>query len=304
MQSKNLIFISAVLLSACADGGRTSPAEDGSQATAAATDSVTAVPNDSLDGVTSATSVAKSPTFNGLMMVEPQQDATLSLTMGGKVHQLNVIPGQAVSKGQTVALIDNPEYISLQQEYLEAFAQEKYLGAEYSRQQKMESEKAASLKTLQQSQADWLAMRSRLQAAEARLTALGISPEELRNHGICAYLPVKAPIAGHVVRLEANLGKYLHEGEPLCHIINKNSPMIQLTVYEKDIASLEVGQEVDFRVNGMGRQTFPATIVSIEQTVDANDYSIKVYAKVKKTHPNFRPGMYVRARVVTRNASI
>ena len=54
---------------------------------------------------------------------------------------------------------------------------------------------------------------------------------------------------------------------------------------------------MQFRVNGMGKQTFVATIVSIDQTVDAKDYSVKVYARVKDVRPDFRPGMYVRARV-------
>ena len=41
-----------------------------------------------------------------------------------------------------------------------------------------------------------------------------------------------------------------------------------------------------------------ATIISIDQAVDEKDYSIKVYAKVKEANSAFRPGMYVRAKLV------
>ena len=47
----------------------------------------------------------------------------------------------------------------------------------------------------------------------------------------------------------------------------------------------------------MGKQTFSAHIVSIDQSVDAKDYSIKVYAKVLSSNGDFRPGMYIRAKL-------
>ena len=61
---------------------------------------------------------------------------------------------------------------------------------------------------------------------------------------------------------------------------------------------MATGEEVAFRVNGLGKQTFHATITSIEQALNENDYSIKVYARIKSTLPLFRPGMYVRARII------
>ena len=74
--------------------------------------------------------------------------------------------------------------------------------------------------------------------------------------------------------------------------------MLQLTVYEKDIKLMKVGKTILFRVNGMGKTSFPATISSVDQAVDKTDYSIKVYARVKDSNPTFRPGMYVRAKLV------
>ena len=60
---------------------------------------------------------------------------------------------------------------------------------------------------------------------------------------------------------------------------------------------MRVGRPVEFRVNGMGKKTFNAQIVSIDQSVDAKDYSIKVYAKVMASNSDFRPGMYIRAKL-------
>lgn len=290
----------ASLMLAC--GGKTETATGNTEAgTAQTTDTAKAGEDNkdtlTADAVTSATNVANSPTFNGVLVVSPDKLATVSSTMGGRIHRLYVMPGKAVSRGQVIATLDDPDFISLQQTYLEANAQLEYLKQEYSRQHALGTKDAASQKKVQQSKADYLAMKSRAMAAEAQLRALGVNLQQIKNGGIMTYLPITAPISGYVTNLNANTGKYIEEGSPICDVINKTSPLLQLTVYEKDLQLMTVGKELAFRVNGMGKKTFSATIISIDQAVDKTDYSIKAYARVKDAHQSFRPGMYVRAKI-------
>ena len=294
------VYLTAALMMAACSGGNSSDVDSQTSDSVDKSDSVEIKANaDSvgIDGVSSATNVANSPTFNGVIMVSPQQNATVSLTMGGKVHSLKVMPGQAVARGQVIASIDNPEYIDLQQTYLDAFAQTEYLEKEYKRQSDLSANDASSQKKMQQSKAEYLSMHSRLSAAASRLKTLGVNPASVKLNGIQPYLLVKAPINGFVTNLNVNLGKYLDAGEPICDVINKSQPLIQLTVYERELNLMRVGRPVEFRVNGMGKKTFNAQIVSIDQSVDAKDYSIKVYAKVMASNSNFRPGMYIRAKL-------
>ena len=294
------VYLTAALMMAACSGGNSSDVDSQTSDSVDKSDSVEIKANaDSvgIDGVSSATNVANSPTFNGVIMVSPQQNATVSLTMGGKVHSLKVMPGQAVARGQVIASIDNPEYIDLQQTYLDAFAQTEYLEKEYKRQSDLSANDASSQKKMQQSKAEYLSMHSRLSAAASRLKTLGVKPASVKLNGIQPYLLVKAPIDGFVTNLNVNLGKYLDAGEPICDVINKSQPLIQLTVYERELNLMRVGRPVEFRVNGMGKKTFSAQIVSIDQSVDAKDYSIKVYAKVMASNSDFRPGMYIRAKL-------
>ena len=294
------VYLTAALMMAACSGGNSSDVDSQTSDSVDKSDSVEIKANaDSvgIDGVSSATNVANSPTFNGVIMVSPQQNATVSLTMGGKVHSLKVMPGQAVARGQVIASIDNPEYIDLQHTYLDASAQTEYLEKEYKRQSDLSANDASSQKKMQQSKAEYLSMHSRLSAAASRLKTLGVNPASVKLNGIQPYLLVKAPINGFVTNLNVNLGKYLDAGEPICDVINKSQPLIQLTVYERELNLMRVGRPVEFRVNGMGKKTFNAQIVSIDQSVDAKDYSIKVYAKVMASNSDFRPGMYIRAKL-------
>ncbi|WP_294587499.1 efflux RND transporter periplasmic adaptor subunit [uncultured Bacteroides sp.] len=250
-----------------------------------------------VDGVTSATAIANPASFNGTLVIPPKNFATVTLSMGGIVKDLSLLPGSYVSKGTVLGTLENPDFIDLQQSYLDSYAQLEYLEAEYKRQQNLSREEAASQKKLQQSKADYLSMKSRLQASAAQLRLLGINPETLNTTGIRPYIEVKAPINGYISKVQANLGKFLNTGEPLCDVIDKSQTMVRLTAYEKDLVGMKVGSRVQFRVNGLGKTTFHATLISIGQQVDDANRSIELYAKVLDASPVFRPGMYVSARM-------
>lgn len=250
-----------------------------------------------VDAVTSATSRPNQVVFNGRMILPPQRQATVALTIGGIVKSTSLLPGKYVARNTVIATLENPEFITLQQTYLDSHAQTEYLEKEYERQRKLSDNQAASQKKFQQSKADYLSMKSRQDAAAAQLSLLGIHPGTLLENGIQPLLEVKAPINGYAASVAMNIGKYIEPGEALCELIDKTSPMLCLTTYEKDLADIRVGCPVEFRVNGMGKETFHGTVVSIGQKVDEVNRSLDVYATVQETNPEFRPGMYVSAHI-------
>ena len=250
-----------------------------------------------VDATTAATATAREASFNGTLEIPPERLATVTLTMGGVVRTLSLLPGSYVAQGTLLATLENPEFIQLQQTYLESRAQLRFLEEEYKRQKTLSQAEVASQKRLQQSEADWLSMKSRAEAAAAQLRLLGVDPERLVTAGIVPYLEVKAPIGGYLSAVKVNLGSYVQAGDALCELIDKRQALLRLTAYEKDLAGLEVGASLRFRVNGLGDETFEATLISIGQQVDAVNRSVELYAKVKTTHALFRPGMYVSASV-------
>ena len=130
-----------------------------------------------VDGITSATSKPNQVSFNGTIVLPPQRQATVALTMGGVVKHTSLLPGQQVRQGALLATLENPDFIALQQTYLDSHAQAEYLQAEYERQKILSTEQAASQKKFQQSKADYLSMKSKLEATAAQLTLLGIVPD-------------------------------------------------------------------------------------------------------------------------------
>lgn len=299
---KILIPAALLLLTACnqppqpGNTGEATPIE-AEPVQAEISETITDTTTEQVDAISSATAMPNHSAFNGTLMVPPQRHATVTLTMGGTIHSTTLLPGDYVKKGTVLATLENPDFILLQQNYLDAHAQTEYMETEYARQQRLASQEAASQKRLQQSKADYLSMKSRLEAAAAQLTILGVPAEELLQKGIRPYLEVKSPLNGYVANMAINLGKYINAGEPICDIIDKGETLVCLTAYEKDLENLEAGKRIQFRVNGMGEQTFHATVLSIGQVVDETNRSLEIYGRVKESNPRFRPGMYVSARV-------
>ena len=117
-------------------------------------------------------------------------------------------------------------------------------------------------------------MKSRLDAAAAQLLILGVDARSLQTKGIQPYLEIKAPLNGYVTNMNVNVGKYFNVGEPVCDVIDTQAPMLQLTAYEKDLDKLNVGDRMEFHVNGMGNETFEAVLASIDLMGDNANRSI------------------------------
>ena len=234
-------------------------------------------------------------------MLPPQGNATIALSMGGIVQSTSLLEGKYVKKGEVVALLDNPDFIDLQQNALDAMRQLDYLEKEYKRQSVLVEKEAASQKRFQQVSSEYYAGRHKFEALSAKLRLLGVDMKSLVESGrIMERMEVRSPISGYVTNASVNIGKYIAPGEPICSIIDKSNMMLKLTAYEKDLDKLSVGDNLDFTVNGVYGQTFKAKVISIDQSVELENRSINVYAKVLSSNPLFRPGMYVSCKKSTR----
>ncbi|WP_417014969.1 efflux RND transporter periplasmic adaptor subunit [Alistipes sp.] len=299
---KKIFIPLAVLVCACSNSGTTP-----SVAPQAAAQSGTAQPSDTtavteaadygVDAASGATSVPNETLFNGILVIPPQNHATVTLTMGGSIRSTSLLAGAYVTKGEVLATLENPEFIALQQSYLDSHAQNEYLRTEFLRQQTLSREEASSQKRFQQSKAEYLSMRSRMDAAAAQLALLGIDTMRLLNEGIVPCLEIKAPISGYAADVRMNVGRHFGVGEPLCEIVDKSHMMLCLTAYEKDLPHVKVGDRVEFRVNGLDQRNFHGEVTMIGQQVNRENRSIDVYVRIAEQDPQFRPGMYAIARI-------
>ena len=87
---------------------------------------------------------------NGMVTNAPQNSASVSVPLGGFVKSSSLLPGHAVTKGQTLAIIENTDFVDLQQNYLDIKNKYEFAEAEYKRHAELYKDDVYSEKNLQQ----------------------------------------------------------------------------------------------------------------------------------------------------------
>jgi len=230
---------------------------------------------------------------SGTIAVAPQNLATVSMPLGGFVKSTSLMPGNAVRKGQTLAILENQEFVDIQQAYLEAKNKFEYSEAEYNRQSELYKNDVSSKKNMQQVTTDYKSLKTQVKALEQKLALIGIDPANLHEDDISSSVALLSPISGFVKAVNVNIGKFVAPSDVLFEIVNSDKLFLELTLFEKDADKVSTGQKIRFFINNETEQ-HEAVIYQTGRSINA-DKTYKVYASVQGTCKNVLPGMYVNA---------
>ncbi len=234
---------------------------------------------------------------NGNVTVAPQNIATVCIPLGGFVKNTSCMPGNSVTKGQTLAVIENQEFIDLQQNYLETKNKLAYAEAEYKRHSELYKDDVYSQKNLQQVSTEYNNLRAQMKGYEQKLEMVGIHPANLKVDNISRSVSLVSPISGVVKSVNVSIGKYVSTTDVLFEIINTDHLLLELTLFEKDADKVQKGQKIHFMINNESEQHEAVVYQAAKSISEDNTY--KVYATVSSLCKNIMPGMYVKADIET-----
>lgn len=246
----------------------------------------------SLDSVTER-NLSGTLKLNGLITAPPQNTAAVSMPLGGFVKSVSLIPGSSVRKGQVLAVIENPDFIDLQQDYLDSKSRLEYTEAEYKRQSDLYKNDVSSRKNMQQITSEYKSIKARQKALEQKLLLIGINPYRLSDEHISRSVVLTAPISGYVKSVNVSIGKAVSGTDVLFEITGTSNLLVELTLFEKDADKVKPGQDIRFSINNETEE-HDARVYQITKAVDS-DRSLKVYAKITSICNNVLPGMYANA---------
>ncbi len=233
--------------------------------------------------------------LNGVIDVEPKSRATVSAPLGGYLKTAGRLPGEKVKKGQVLATIENPEFIRIQQGYLESLSKLQFLEEEFNRQKKLREEDINSAKTFQQVSSDYKITQGRVKAYEQQLALAGIGKSSVQNGNITRTANLYAPITGFVKASNVNIGDYVSPQDVLFELVNLNDVHLALNAFEKDLEKIEVGQTVKFSLSNDNTFNRTAEVFLIGKAT-GNDRMTPVHCHINKgDEKGLLPGMYVKA---------
>ncbi|VXD11345.1 efflux RND transporter periplasmic adaptor subunit [Marinoscillum sp. 108] len=235
---------------------------------------------------------------NGIIDVPPQSNISITMPYGGFVKNTEMLPGSMVKKGQLLVVIENPEFIQFQQDYLESLASQEFLKAEYDRQKELYDEKVASGKSFQQAKSDYMANEARIKSMEARLKLIGFSVSKIKEGNVSASVNIYSPVTGAIREVYTNVGKFINPQDVIMDITNSDDLHVELTVYENDVPRIKEGQRIRFALANSPNEWREAEVFLIGSGV-REDRSVTVHGHLKKMHSDLKPGMYIAAKIET-----
>ena len=243
---------------------------------------------------------------NGSVEVPPQNRVSITAIQGGYVQAVAVLPGEHVAAGATVATLRSPEYLTLQQTYLQSKAKVRFLTEDLERQRILDVEDVGAKRKLQQARADFATEQATLRATAAQLRLLGISVARLVATGqLQNSVPLTTPIAGYVKAVNINPGQYVNPQDVLVEVLNRDDLHLELKVFEKDVAQVKVGQKILFRVQNVDRgEELTARVFLVGKAFDDNARTVRVHAHLEPERRDLLPGQFVAARIQTAGARV
>lgn len=236
---------------------------------------------------------------NGRVDLPPENRATVSLPVSGKIRYVKALPGQAVRKGELLATLESFEFIQLQQDYLQNTSQLTFLEKELERQRTLNTENVGARKNFEQAQANYESTKALTQSLTAKLRILGLSTESLSKNGITSAARIASPVTGFITVANINLGKEVAAGQELLEIIDKTHMHIELNIFEQDAPFIKKGQSV--RILQPNTPPLEAYVYLVGRMFEGEARTLNIHAHVKdeSREDDLIPGAYVNAYIRT-----
>jgi len=236
----------------------------------------------------------------GKVDVPPQNMVSVSFPLGGYLKSTELLPGVYVRRGAVLGVLEDIQFIQMQQDYLTAKSRMDFLQSDYLRQQQLNASKASSDKAFQQASSEYKSQQIQVSALEQKLSLIGLNPAKLSATNISKKVNIYSPISGYVTKVNVNIGKYVSPTDVLFELVNPSDIHLVLTVFQKDIEDLKIGQKVLTFTNSDSARKIPATILLISQDIAA-DGTTEVHCHFDETTHMLIPGMFMNATINIRN---
>ncbi len=237
---------------------------------------------------------------NGKIDVPPQNMVSISVPLGGYLKTTHLLPGMHVSKGEVIAVIEDQQYIQLQQDYLTAQAKIGFLENEYKRQQSLNQSQASSDKVYQQAEADYKTQRILITSLGQKLQLAGINTARLNESNISRSINIHSPINGYVSKVNVNIGKYVSSTDVLFELINPLDIHLALKVFERDLGKLFIGQKLRAYTNNEPGKKHLCEVLLIGKDLSAEG-NTDVHCHFEEYDKSLVPGTYMNAEIEVRN---
>jgi cobalt-zinc-cadmium efflux system membrane fusion protein len=232
----------------------------------------------------------------GIIDVPPRSLVNISTPYGGYLKYTRLLPGQKIKKGETLAIIEDQQFIQLEREFLSIKNRLELVSNDFQKQKELYEQKAIAEKTYLEAKSNFEIMKIDFKATEEKLKLIGINTSELKAEKISSKIELKSPIDGYVSKVNHNVGKYLSANDVLFELINPDDIHLNIQIYQKDIQAMSIGQKVVAYSNEFTDKKYDAEVILIGRDLNENK-AINVHCHFENKNHALLPGMYMNVEI-------
>src|SRR6478736_4076939 len=209
--------------------------------------------------------------------IDAEDNILVSAKSAGVITQVFVREGDQVSKGQTLAQIDNTLILRSIEEVKSSL---ELATTVYNRQKNLWDQKIGS-------EVQYLQAKSNKESLERRLASLNEQIEMTR---------IKSPINGVVDEIQAKVGQNIAPGMPTARVVNSVDLKMTANISEAYVTNIKKGNKVIVYLPDLKRE-FEAKITFVGRNINQLSRTFNIEVDLP-SNPDLRPNMTAIVKIV------
>jgi len=230
--------------------------------------------------------------------IPPMREAIVASPQPGLLTSLYVSPGDSVSRGQKLADLQSPEFLTLQREFLDAVSAYQLAESELNRDRQLHAEGIISARRLEESVTRSAIAAAGLEEHRQLLRISGLVGTEIETlqsgTRLLESLTLRAPLDGVIIERLATAGQRLDSMSPIYRLADLSELWLEIAVPHEQAAGIRVGMFVQG-----GGGSFRAEVFSVGRAIDVTTQSITARARIVQGVDTLSPGQLVPVEFVT-----
>lgn len=235
-------------------------------------------------------------TAMGKVLAHPLRKAIVSYAFPARISEIHIKIGDWVRTGQELITLQSEEVGTAKSEFYKAMADHELAKVNFERENRLSDRGVGAKKDLLSREAELKVAEANLDAAEKKLHVLGFTEDQIRviteTHQINPIITLFAQVSGKIIQNNAILGAMVDQETEILTIMDPTVLCIDADIYEKDIARIMNGQEVEASVPAYPRETFRGKISYISDVLKEDTRTITVRTEVENKGFKLKPGMF------------
>jgi len=231
----------------------------------------------------------------GTIDVPPNHRSIIHSMIAANVIDIRVLPGTVVGKGEVLAIMEHPNILDLQLQFVNARAEKEKLDLDLKRKTELYDSKVTSEKEYLEVKTSQAIADANYQSMVKKLGLIGISEDAMNRNGITSRIVIRSTIDGKIGSISINSGQYVEMNQPMFSIINETHIHLELEVFANDALKVEKGQRIIFHTPGL--DSWHEGEVELINPEVSESNTVRIHGHISEGE-SFKIGSFVESKII------